>query len=99
MARPIGDELDQAAAGPSLRNPESLIDQVTDRLHNLEVRALGIAAHQVGLAGGLGQDRGQRSGMVFDEGQSRTFSPVPYTGNGCSAIALRVTSGISFSGK
>ena len=68
MARPIGDELDQAAAGPSLRNPESLIDQVTDRLHNLEVRALGIAAHQVGLAGDpLGQDRGQRSGMVFDE--------------------------------
>ena len=68
MARPIGDELDQAAAAPGLGNPEPLIDQVTDRLHNLEVRALGIAAHQVGLAGDpLGQDRGQRSGMVFDE--------------------------------
>ena len=68
MARPIGDELDQSAAGPGLGDTEPLVDEVTDRLHNLEVRALGIAAHQVGLAGDpLGQDRGQRSGVVFDE--------------------------------
>ena len=64
---PVGHKGDQPVMRPMRRVREHLVEQPADRMHDIQIAALGIAADIIGLAGGaLGHDRVQGAGMILD---------------------------------
>jgi len=68
-------------------------------VHDLEVAHLALAADVVGLASRpAASTRRIAAQWSPTYSQSRTLAPSPYTGSGLPSSALRIISGISFSG-
>lgn len=77
-----------------------LVELLTDNLYDFKVCLLIVSTYVVNLSyTSVVDDKVDCLAVILYIEQSRTFSPVPYTGSGLSLSAFAIISGISFSGK
>ena len=67
MTGAVLDEGDEASARPCRQSGGQFVQQVADRVHDIQIGPLIIAADIIGLAGPtLGRDEGQGAGVIID---------------------------------
>ena len=86
MPGTIGDEANESAARPIGLPAQRVVQQVTNPLHDVDVPLFRVAAHGIGLSQLPALEHAEkRRAWSSTNSQSRTFSPLPYTGSSSPA--------------
>ncbi len=102
VSRTVGDKSDQVSKVGDVARllRHYLVENGADGAHHIDIFTLVMTADIVGLAAlAFGRHFIQCTGMVLDIQPVTDLLPLPYTGSGLPARALRMVSGINFSGK
>ena len=98
VSRPVRNKTGQFAT--RIFGRPYLVEQIADALDNLQIRAFAKTADIVFMPDlTAGEYQHQRADVILGIKPIADIQPSPYTGNFLPSSALRMMSGISFSGK